>query len=167
MAAKKLTGEEWAEYLALYGKLREQLAREAWFADDWETRLDYLNREAPRGVWLQLVRKSWFDGAIHLETWLNNAVLERQATPVVLHIETSIPQHGISRNDFSRLFLERHGARIQSWPGYQLKPNYALEPFNIQLPFTKQTLASALAAEFSRLQQLGPEIDRTIQEVKR
>jgi hypothetical protein len=84
LAAKKLTGEEWEEYLALYGKLSEQLSREHWFADGWQTHFDYLNRENPRGVWLELVRTSWFDGAIHLETWVNNAVLERKHTPLVV-----------------------------------------------------------------------------------
>src|SRR6266581_2636231 len=111
MAARKASAEEWAEYLALYQQLSEQLARQPWFAGGWETRFDYLNRDNPRGVWLQLVRQKWFDGAIHLETWINNTVLQNEAAPVVLHVETSMAKHGLSRNDFSRLFLERSGAR--------------------------------------------------------
>jgi hypothetical protein len=167
MATKKASAEEWSEYLSLYRALGDSLAREAWFGEAWETRCDFLNPEAPRGVWLQLVRKNWFDGAIHLETWLSNPVLERKATPVVLHIETSIPKHGISRNDFTKRFLERVGDEIRSWEGYVVKPNYAMEPFSVQVPFTKETLVPALEAEFSRLQQLGDVIDETIDEVKR
>jgi hypothetical protein len=167
VAAKKASAEEWADYLALYRKLSEQLAREAWFANGWETRFDYLDRNNPRGVWLQLVRKNWFDGAIHLETWINNSVLQSGTTPVVLHIETSIPNHGISRNDFSKRFLEQAGDTVQSWPGYTVKPNYAMEPISTRVPFTKETLVAALKAEFTRLQQLGDIIDQTIEAVKR
>jgi hypothetical protein len=167
MAAKKASAEEWAEYLALYQQLRDQLAREPWFADGWETRFDYLNRENPRGVWLQLVRKTWFDGAIHLETWINNSLLQSQEIPVVLHVETSIPKHGISRNDFTKRFLEQVGDQIASWPGYTVKPNYAMEPFNTRVRFTKETLVPVLKAEFSRLQQLGDTIDATIEAVRR
>ena len=76
-------------------------------------------------------------------------------------------KHGISRNDFSRLFLERSGDLIQSWNGYTIKPSYAMEPFNTRVPFTKATLVPALESEFARLQQLGSVIDETIDAVKR
>jgi hypothetical protein len=167
VVAKKATPEEWAEYLTLYQSLAEQLAREPWFAAGWETRFDYLNPESPRGVWLQLVRKHWFDGAIHLETWIGNPALQSGQTPVVLHVETSIPNHGLSRNDFSKRLLEQVGEQVESWPGYTVKPNYAMEPFNVRVPFTKETLVPALKAAFSRLQQLGDVIDQTIEAVKR
>jgi hypothetical protein len=165
--AKKLSADEWAEYLALYNELSERLAREPWFAEGWETRFDYLDQENPRGVWLQLVRPNWFDGAIRLETWINNPVLERKTMPLVLHVETSIPKHGLSRNDFSRLFLERSGALIQSWPGYAIQPTYAMEPFNVGIPFTKETLVPALATEIDRVQQLGAVTDGSIEDAKR
>jgi hypothetical protein len=167
MATRKAGPEEWQEYLAIYQELSDRLARQPWFADGWETRFNYLNQENPRGVWLQLIRKHWFDGALHLETWINNTVLQNGATPVVLHVETSIPRDGISRNDFSKRFLERSGALIQSWDGYEIKPHYAMEPFSTRLPFTKETLAAVLEAEFTRLQQLGTVIDETIEEVRR
>ena len=167
MAAKKASADEWTEYLALYQALSDRLARQPWFAGGWETRFEYLNRENPRGVWMQLVRPTWFDGAIHLETWINNSVLENQATPVVLHVETSMAKHGLSRNDFARLLLERSGDLIQSWNGYVVKPNYAMEPFSTRLPFTKETLVPALESEFGRLQQLGTVIDETIDAAKR
>ena len=92
MAPRKAGPEEWKAYLAIYQELSERLARQPWFSDGWETRFDYLNREDPRGVWLQLVRKNWFDGALHLETWINNSVLQNGSTPLVLHVETSIPK---------------------------------------------------------------------------
>jgi hypothetical protein len=167
MATRKATAVEWAEYLALYQHLSEQLAREPWFANGWQTHFDYLDRDNPRGVWLQLVRKSWFDGAIHLETWVNNSALQSQQTPVVLHVETSIPKHGISRNDFAKRFLEQVGEQIQGWSGYVIKPNYAMEPLNTRVPFTKETLVPALKTEFSRLQQLGDVIDQSIADVRR
>jgi hypothetical protein len=167
MATRKASPEEWQEYLAVYQELSERLARQPWFAEGWETRFNYLNQENPRGVWLQLIRKHWFDGALHLETWVNNSVLEKGATPVVLHVETSIPRDGISRNDFSKRFLERSGALIESWEGYQIKPNYAMEPFSTRLPFAKETLATVLEAELTRLQQLGGVIDETIEAMRR
>jgi hypothetical protein len=167
MAARKASPEEWQVYLAIYQEVSDRLARQPWFSDGWETRFNYLNRENPRGVWLQLIRKHWFDGALHLETWINNTVLQNGATPVVLHVETSIPRDGINRNDFSKRFLERSGELIQSWDGYEIKPNYAMEPFSTRLPFTKATLAAVLEAEFARLQQLGTVIDATIEEVRR
>jgi hypothetical protein len=102
-----------------------------------------------------------------LETWLNNSTLQSGTTPLVLHVETSIPKHGISRNDFSRRLLEKRGDVIQSWEGYQIKPNYAMEPFSTRIPFTRETLVPALASELARLQQLGDVIDETIAEVKR
>lgn len=167
MAAQKATAEEWAEYLELYQKLSDRLARQPWFTGGWEARFDYLNRDNPRGVWLQLVRPTWFDGAIHLETWLMNSVLQNKTAPVVLHVETSMAKHGLNRNDFSRLFLERSGDLIQGWDGYTVKPHYAMEPFSARVPFTRETLVSVLEAEFSRLQQLGLTIDQTIEEVRR
>ena len=167
METRNAGPEEWQEYLAIYQELSDQLARQPWFTEGWETRFDYLNQENPRGVWLQLVRKNWFDGALHLETWINNSVLQNGTTPVVLHVETSIPKHGISRNDFSKRFLERSGELIQSWDSYQIKPNYAMEPFSTRLPFTKESLAAGLETEFTRLQSLGEVIDETIEEVRR
>jgi hypothetical protein len=85
----------------------------------------------------------------------------------VLHVETSKERHGLSRNDFSKLFLERCGSEIQSWPGYTLKPNYAIEPFNVQLACTRESLVPVLEAELERLQQLGSVIDQTIQDVRK
>ncbi len=73
----------------------------------------------------------------------------------------------MSRNDFSKLFLERCGSEIQSWPGYTLKPNYAIEPFNVQLACTRESLVPVLEAELERLQQLGSVIDQTIQDVRK
>jgi hypothetical protein len=42
-----------------------------------------------------------------------------------------------------------------------------MEPFNTRVPFTKETLVPALAAELTKLQQLGDAIDQTIEAVKR
>ena len=84
----------------------------------------------------------------------------------MLRVETSIPKHGLSRNDFTRAFLERCGDLIRSWPGYTVKPNYAMEPFSTRVRFTKETLAAVLEAEFRRLQHLGTAIDETIEEVR-
>src|SRR5579872_6051466 len=103
MATKKATLQEWTDYLALYKELSDSLAQQPWFAEGWETRYDYLNRDDPGGVWLRLIKKHWFDGAVHLETWINNPILERRAIPIVLHIETSKEKHGLSRNEFSKL----------------------------------------------------------------
>ncbi len=167
MASRKVGADAWAEYLALYKTLSDNLARKSWFTEDWQTVYDYLNRDNPGGVWFQLIKKHWFDGNIHIETWVNNPILERKAVPLVLHIETSKEKDGLSRNDFSKLFLARYGDQIQSWPGYALKPNYALEPFNVQLTFTSETLVSVLETELDRIQQLGPAIDQTIQEVRK
>jgi hypothetical protein len=38
---------------------------------------------------------------------------------------------------------------------------------SLGIPFTKETLVTALAAELDRVQQLGPVIDQTIEETKR
>jgi hypothetical protein len=80
------------------------------------------------------------------------------------------------------------GDLIQSWKSYAIKPNYALEPFGVAIPFTKAGeprfregearrplggggpgpwLVSALATELARVQQLGPVIDQTIADTKR
>jgi hypothetical protein len=42
-----------------------------------------------------------------------------------------------------------------------------MEPISTRLPFTRETLAAALKAEFARLQPLGSVIDETIEEVRR
>lgn len=167
MAMRKVGMDAWAEYLALFTQLSEKLSDKPWFREDWQTVVDYLNRENPSGVWFQLIKKHWFDGAIHIETAINNSALQRNTLSLVLHIETSKERHGLSRNDFSRLFLERCGSQIESWPGYSLKPNYAMEPFNVQLAFTGDTLVPIFERELERLQQLGSAIDKTIQDVRK
>jgi hypothetical protein len=161
------SSQDWSEYLALFEQVGQRLSKKPWFADGWETRVDFLNRANPTGVWMQLVRKNWFDGAIHLETWVRKSVLERGTLTLALHIETSIPKHGLSRNDFTRLFLERCGDLIGTWPGYTVKPNYAMEPFSTQIPFTRETLVPNLEAELERVHELGPAIDAVIAAVKR
>ena len=42
-----------------------------------------------------------------------------------------------------------------------------MEPFSTRVPFTRETLVSALETELSRLHQLGTVIDQTIDDVKR
>jgi hypothetical protein len=165
--AKKLTAEEWGDYLALYEQVSQRLAKQDWFAPDWQTHYDYLNKENPSGVWFQLVRRNWFDAAIHLETALRNSNLESGTFALALHIETSKDKHGISRNDFSKRFLEQVGDRIESWNGYTIKPNYAMEPFKTELSFTRDTLAAVLTQELERLQTLGDIIDETIAAVRK
>jgi hypothetical protein len=160
--AKKLSAEAWAEYLALYEEVSQNLAKQDWFANGWQTHYDYLNKDNPSGVWFQLVRKNWFDAAIHLETWLRNSNLESGTFTLALHVETSKDKHGISRKDFSKRFLEQVGDRIESWDGYSIKPKHAMEPFKTELSFTKNTLAAVLAQELERLQTLGDVIDETI-----
>src|SRR5438105_12654627 len=167
MPEKSSQVQNWSEYLTLFQQLSERLSGKPWFGDGWETRLDYLNRANPTGAWMQLVRENWFDGAIHLETWVRKSVLERGTLTLALHVETSIPKHGLSRNDFTRLFLEQCGDPIRSWPGYTLKPNYAMDPFSAQIPFTRETLVPNLEAEFERVRQLGPAIDAVIAAVRR
>ncbi len=164
---KKLSADEWKEYLALYGQVSKHLAGQPWFGRNWETYYDFLNKDNPSGVWFQLVRKNWFDAAIHLETWLRNSNLESGTFVLALHIETSKDKHGISRNDFSKRFLEQAGEQIQSWDGYTLKPNYAMEPFKVELSFTRDSLVEVLSRELERLQTLGDVVDETITAVKK
>lgn len=167
MAAKKAGPEEWALYPDLYMELSDRLREKPWFAEGWQTAYSYLNADNPGGVQFRLIKENWFDGAVHFETWVTNAHLERRSCPLVLHIETSKENDGLSRNDFTRVFLARHGAEIQSWPGYTIKPNYALEPFNVRLAFTMDTLVPVLEAELERLRRLVPAIDRTIEETRK
>ncbi|HET6382116.1 MAG TPA: hypothetical protein VFJ58_01890 [Armatimonadota bacterium] len=167
MPPKKLSPEQWGEYLKLYEDVSAELQKKPWFEEDWQTRKNYLNKSNPSGAWMQLIRDNWFDGNIHIETWLRNSNLDEQRFPLVLHIETSIPKHGLSRNDFTRVFLERARGIVESWDGYVIKPDYAMEPISARVPFTKETLVPALVGELERFQTLGTLIDQTIKEVKR
>jgi hypothetical protein len=165
--AKKLSAADWADYLALYQQLNDRLGAQTWFSQgNWQIHFDYLNKENPSGVWLQLVRKNWFDAALHIETWLRNAQVESCTLTVALHIETSKEKHGISRNDFSKRLLEKEGVRIAGWPGYQINPSYAMEPLKAQVAFTRESLVDVLERELTRLQTLGDTIDETIAAVR-
>jgi hypothetical protein len=168
MAAKKLTKAEWEEYLAQFNVVCERLEAQAWFAEGgWQTVGDLLgDKENPRGVWMGLIKPHWFNGNLHIETWLNQSVLEAKALPVVLHVETSEARDGVNRNRFSKLFLERAQATVEGWDGWTVKPTYAQEPISTRAPFTKETLPEVLERELTHLQTLGAIIDQTIDDTR-
>ncbi|MCA1595135.1 MAG: hypothetical protein LC772_01735 [Chloroflexi bacterium] len=162
MAAKKLKPEDWAAYLALYREVDGRLRVLPWFVDGWETKIDYLNPEKPRGAWMDLIRADWFDGAIHLETWVNQGRLEIGTSPVVLHFETVKDKHGVNRNGLAAYLLERKGTEIREWEGYTVRADYSQEPVRTTVPCSRETLVESLEREFTRLHTLGAVIDEAI-----
>jgi len=162
MAAKKLKPEEWAAYLELYSEVNRRLRAQLWFADGWETKIDYLNPDKPRGVWMDLIRKDWFDGAIHLESWVNQGRLEIGTSPVALHFETVKDRHGVNRNALAAYLLERKGQEVREWEGYTVRSDYSQEPIRTTVACNRETLVENLEREFVRLHTLGAVIDEAI-----
>ena len=155
------TAEEWIDYLRFYEELYARLQKKSWFHDGW--RVQFRHVPAGNRVIFILTKDAWCEGDIHFKTRLTNTDLQKGLVRVGLHVETSIPKHGINRIIFDNLLLERSGDIIQRWDGYVVKPTHYQKPFHTWIPFTRSTLVSGLEEEFSRVQQLGPIIDAAIQ----
>ena len=156
----------WEEYLSLFQEAGQQLSQTQWFRESWEIHTGYMiNGETPRGVAFRLAKPEWFDGAIHLESWLSNADLKRGTVPVALHVETSHGKTGLNKNQFVKLLLEQSADLIRSWEGYAVKEKYAAEPLRRNVPFDKTNLVPQMVAEYNQLQQLERIINRIIKEL--
>ena len=154
------SAEEWRHYAALYDELYARLREKSWFTEGWKVEC----RHVPAGnrVIFVLTKYQWCEGAIHFKTRLTNSDLQKGLTRVGLHVETSIPKHGINRVLFCNILLEQSGAEIQKWEGYVIKPLHHQKPFYTWIPFTTDTLVSGLVAEFSRLHKLAQAIELAI-----
>ena len=158
------TAEEWMDYVSSYEELSARLQKKSWFQSGWRVQFRYV--PAGNRVIFILTKDAWCEGAIHFKTRLTNTDLKKGLVRIGLHVETSIPKHGLNRITFDTLFLERSEAMIQKWDGYVVKRTHYQKPFHTWIPFTQSTLVAGLEEEFSRVQQLGPFIEEAIEGAK-
>jgi len=159
------TPEDWKPYLHLFEELLERIEKKPWYADGWKAQC----RHIPVGnrVIFTLSKDSWCGGAIYFKTRLTNADLEKGSLRIGLHVETSIPEHGINRIVFGKFLLDKSESLMQTWHGYIVKPAHHQKPLHTTIALSKSTLVSRLDEEFSRLQSLGPDIEQAIEAAKR
>lgn len=157
-----------SDYLPLYHQVAAGLAEKKWFRRGWKiTAGPYPpDAEKPKSIGIQLYRDTWFNDSgrgIHFESWMTNADVARGTASVVLHIESRKERTGINGKKLVQALLQSAQDRIRSWEGYEIKPNYTMQPFGRRLAVTPENLAPLLQAELGKLaEQLGDEIDRAI-----
>jgi hypothetical protein len=150
------------EYYPLFRRLERTLAARPWFAEGWAISIG----NADGLIYLQLYKPGWHNGngrGIHLETWVSGDVLAVMSAPVVMHVEREVP----SRELFNRLFIERAADVLDTLDDYRVSKRNIMERCARRVSFTKPTFVRDIAAEFDRLQRLGPIIDDVLRDVRR
>ena len=142
------------DFKSVFKELEKNLTRQKWFSSDWTI--------YNRGVYMQVAKENWFNdnqGGIHFETYVEKDELEEKMVPIHMHVEDDFPEG----EKFIRLFTEKARPTISSWKGYKVYGTGYLI-CQRKLPLDPGALSMKLLEEFTRLQQLTPLIDSTIQE---
>ncbi|PTX95850.1 hypothetical protein DB345_08530 [Spartobacteria bacterium LR76] len=144
------------EYMDMLRKLSCNLTSQPWFAEaPW-----FVSKGIyARGISLQLAQIHWHNHegqGIHLETWIDADAVARKEVFLVMHVEPHVP----NRAAFNEKFWRLAQGKLQSWEGFQLNENNAMELWKKRVPLSKT--ATALTEEFNRVKDLAPEIDRAL-----
>lgn len=113
---------------------------------------------------LRVYQAHWFDGQVHIESWVTNADLERKSLPVAFHFEAPKEKTGIKRTAFNERLIESAGAQMNGWEGYKLSPK-SDQTFIRKIAFSDRLLAD-MKAEYCRIAALAPLIDRAMAQAK-
>ncbi len=152
-------------------KLAEtEMRTQSWFGDGWiATSGPFQDGE---GVWLGLWKENWFNDdfcGIHFEISLEWGGYKMKHLVRAMHVlhRNTFPGTELDRSHFSIPFVKSVEVRriIRSWKaGYRVNPKGGMVPLRLNAPRTDNNIEEVLLTETSRLQQLGPEIDRILRE---
>ena len=79
------------------------------WSKDWNFKASMYGKPKIRGASIRMWKKTWPD-ALHFESWIGNADIERGSASLAFHIETSLAPFGVKRNAFNQALID--GARV-------------------------------------------------------
>ncbi|MBI4179869.1 hypothetical protein HY522_10665 [bacterium] len=143
------------DYKSVFKELENNLMSLKWWTESWTI--------YNRGVYMQVAKENWFNdnqGGIHFETYVEKNELAEKLVPIHMHVEDEFPK----QDEFVRLFTERARPQIEKWKGYKVYGTGYLI-CQRKLPLDPKSLSSRLIEEYSRLRDLEPLIDKTIEDI--
>ncbi len=126
-------------------------------AKDWNFEAAMYGKPKIRGASVRMWKTLWPE-ALHFESWIGNADIERGSASLAFHIETSLAEFGVRRNEFNRELIEQGAELMDNWERWALSPK-SFQTGKRHVPFKKGRVVQALKPEFSRLRRLGKLID--------
>jgi hypothetical protein len=142
-------------------KLSRNLTSQPWFSDHWFI----IKGLYARGIGFQMAKTHWYNHegqGVHLETWIDEEVIQKKEIAVVMHVEPELP----NRRKFKAAFWKRAKSKIQQWDGYEIREENLMELWKKRLPFVKSKMAEVLASGFEKIRVLGEDIDAVLKEAK-
>jgi hypothetical protein len=156
--------EQWAEVARQFEQLEQSMTNAGWFKQAWKMRWHYTNDQYGEGIGCQLSKSNWYnenENGIHFDAFVRETTEENPTITVMLHVHSGFPKPA----EFIQLFVAENSATLENWGNAKIMPNHPLMPFLLKVPYTANTIAEVLEAEYNRLRQLEQPIDRTIAEV--
>ena len=159
MAKKTDTKGKFQPYHEEFESLVKALKKQTW-TKDWKLVALMFGEPKIRGASIRMWKKKWPE-EIHFEGWIGNADIERASVSLAFHIETSLDDFGVRRNEFSRLLIEGGADQMDDWEGFTLSPK-SFQTIKRHVRFERGKIAVALKPEFIRFQRLGKIIDQAL-----
>ena len=156
--------EQWAAIAGQFEELEQNMTAAGWFNQDWKMRWHYSNDQYGEGIGCQLSKSNWYnqnENGIHFDAFVREGGEENPTIAVMMHVHAGFPKPA----EFIERFVTENSATLENWENAKIMPNHPLMPFLVKVPYTKDTIAEVLEAEYNRLRQLEPLIDRTIAEI--
>ena len=145
------------EYSSAINKCRKELAAQKWFKGDWWINVDF----SARGYTFQLSRTSWHNHngqGIHFEFWIEENEHTSKTIPLVLHFEPETPNRKKLGDKFKKAMLNKES----EYSDYTINYGALCDKMQKKEKITKSGLHKIVVKEFSRLQELGPLIDKIL-----
>jgi hypothetical protein len=156
--------DKWLATARQFEELERRMAEAGWFKQGWNMRWYYNNDQFGEGIGCQLAKGNWYnerENGIHFDAFARESSELNASLNVMLHIHDGFPKPA----EFIRVFCAENAAWLENWENGKFMPNHPLMPLLVQVPYTPDTLAQELEAEYNRLRQLEPLIDKIIIEV--
>ena len=157
---KQKSAKSIGDFSPVFAEVARQLRDLPWFAEGWSAVVG----ENEQVTWLGLNKSSWQTSGleVHFESWIKKEQIAKRRVPVAMHVEGG---HYTRRYAFNTLFHADVAHLAQAWDGYVINES-GMTRLAISVPMESDTLVSALVAEFARLAQLGPFVDRTVDKMR-
>ncbi len=142
-----------------FESLVNALKKLAW-TKDWNFKAMMCGKPKVHCASIRMWKKGWPED-IHFESWIGNADIERGSASLAFHIETSLADFGVRRNQFNEQLIEGGEDLMDSWEGFSLSPR-SFQTVKRHVPFEQGKVSQAIKPEFTRLQRLGKLIDKIL-----
>ena len=145
------------DYAAAVRKCRREIIAQSWFEKDWWINLAF----DTNGFTFQLAKTGWHNHdsrGVHFEFWIGEQEANTKELPIVLHFEPDVPD----RATLGTRFREAFEPHAEDFADYRVNHTAICDKLTKQIKFSKSSLAKTVVPEFSRLQALGPTIDRIL-----